>query len=93
MAKDVQVYCQQCTTCQQTKFPNPGRASMCNIPIGQLWEMLAADILELPVSRQNHHYLATTPIATTPIPTPCHHPHSVLGVVARGAGYPGKKTY
>ena len=57
MAKDVQLYCQQHTTCQQAKLPNPARVPMCNIPIGQPWEMLAADILEVPVSRQNHHYL------------------------------------
>ena len=57
MAKDVQRYCQQCTTCQQAKLPNPNRAPMCNIPIGKPWEMLAADILEVPVSRQNHRYL------------------------------------
>ena len=57
MAKDVQLYCQQCTTCQQAKLPNPVRASMCNIPIGKPWEMLAADILEVPVSRKNHRYL------------------------------------
>ena len=57
MAKDVQLYCQQCTTCQQAKLPNPCHAPMCNIPIGKPWEMLAADILEVPVSRQNHRYL------------------------------------
>ena len=48
MAKDVQLYCQQCTTCQQAKLPNPAWVPM---PIGQ------ADILEVPVSRQNHRYL------------------------------------
>ena len=57
MAKDVQLYCQQCTTCQQAKLPNPVQTSMCNIPIGKPWEMLAADILEVPVSRKNHRYL------------------------------------
>ena len=57
MAKDIQLYCQQCTTCLQAKLPNPVRAPMCNIPIGQPWEMLVADILEVPVSRQNHRYL------------------------------------
>ena len=57
MAKDVQRYCQQCTTYQQAKLPNPNRAPMCNISIGKPWEMLAADILEVPVSRQNHCYL------------------------------------
>ena len=44
MAKDVQLYCQQCTTFQQTKLPNPVQAPLCNIPIGKPWEMLAADI-------------------------------------------------
>ena len=57
MARDVQLYCQQCTICQQAKLPNPSCAPMCNIPIGKPWEMLAADILEVPVSCQNHRYL------------------------------------
>ena len=54
---NVQLYCQQCTTCQQAKLPNPGRAPLCNIPIGKPWEMLTADILEVPMSRKNHRYL------------------------------------
>ena len=57
MAKHVQLYCQQCTTCQQAKLPNPVQAPMCNIPIGKPWEMLATDILEVTVSRKNHRYL------------------------------------
>ena len=54
---DVQLYCQQCTTCQQAKLSNPVQVPLCNIPIGKPWEMLAADILEVPVSRNNHCYL------------------------------------
>ena len=53
MAKGVQVYCQQHTTCRQAKLPNPVWASMCNnTPIGKPWEMLAADIFKVPVSHK-----------------------------------------
>ena len=49
MANDVQRYCQECNTCQKSKLPSPTRAPLVNIPIGNLWEMLAVDILEVPV--------------------------------------------
>ena len=53
MARDVDAYCRQCTMCQQA----PTRAPLTNIPIGQPWEMIAVDILEVPVSCQNNRYL------------------------------------
>ena len=39
----------------QTSLSNP--STLVNIPIGNPREMLAVDILEVPVSRNNHHYL------------------------------------
>ena len=57
MASDVQQYCQECNTCQQSKLTSPIRAPLSNIPIGNPWEMLAVDILEVPVSRNNYRYL------------------------------------
>ena len=57
MARDVDAYCRQCTMCQQAKLPSPTRAPLTNIPIGQPWEMIAVDILEVPVSCQNNRYL------------------------------------
>ena len=57
MAADVQKYCQECSTCQTSKLPSPTRAPMVNTPIGNPWEMLAVDILEVPISRNNHRYL------------------------------------
>ena len=57
MAADVQKYCQGCSTCQTSKLPSPTRAPMVNTPIGNPWEMLAVDILEVPISRNNHRYL------------------------------------
>ena len=57
MANDVQRYCQECNTCQKSKLPSPTRAPLVNIPIGNPWEMLAVDNLEVPVSCNNHRYL------------------------------------
>ena len=57
MAVDVQKYCQECSTCQTSKLPSPTPAQMVNTPIGNPWEMLAVDILEVPLSRNNHRYL------------------------------------
>jgi len=57
MASDVQRYCQECSTCQQSKLISPIQAPLSNILIGNPWEMLAVDILEVPVSCNNHCYL------------------------------------
>ena len=48
MAKDVEQYCKQCSTCQQSKLPMPQRAPLHNISIGQPWQMVAVDILQVP---------------------------------------------
>ena len=57
MAKDVQLYCTNCTVCQKTKLPLPPLAPLVNTPIGKPWQMLAIDILEVPVSPNNNCYL------------------------------------
>ena len=57
MAKDVEEYCKQCSTCQQSKLPMPQRAPLQNIPIGQPWQMIAVDILQVPMSTNNNRYL------------------------------------
>ena len=57
MAQNVAKYCRQCTVCQQAKLPAPTPAPLTNVPIGGPWQMLAADILEVPVSRHNNRYL------------------------------------
>jgi len=35
----------------------PTKVPLTNIPIGQLWEMVAVDILQLPLSSQHNKYL------------------------------------
>ena len=50
MARDVEQYCRSCTTCQQSKLSMPPRAPLQNIPIGQPWQMVAVDILQVPLS-------------------------------------------
>ena len=57
MAQDVAKYCKQCSVCQQAKLPTPTPAPLSNVPIGGPWQMLAADILEVSVSRCNNRYL------------------------------------
>ena len=57
MAQAVCQYCNQFVVCQQTKLPTPTSAPMTNVPIGEPWQMLAADILEVPISRHHNRYL------------------------------------
>ena len=57
MAQDVEQYCRSCTTCQQSKLSMPLHAPLQNIPIGQPWQMVAVDILQVPLSTNNNRYL------------------------------------
>ena len=57
MAKDVDEYCRQCSICQQSKLSMPQCAALQNIPIGQPWQMIVVDILKVPLSTNNNHYL------------------------------------
>ena len=57
MALDVERHCKECTVCQQTKPTMPMRMQMTNVPIGRLWQMIAMDILEVPVLYNNNRYL------------------------------------
>ena len=57
MTQDVEGYCRQCEVCQENKLPAPQKASMINTPIGRPWEMIAVDILEVPISLNNNRYL------------------------------------
>ena len=50
MSADVERYCRECTRCQQSKLPAPTRAPLTPIPIGQPWQMIGVDILEVPMS-------------------------------------------
>ena len=55
--QDIDKYCQECTVCQRTKPPTPTKAPLTSVPIGRPWEMIAVDILEVPVSQHNNRYL------------------------------------
>lgn len=57
MANDVEQYCRECTKCQQAKPPAPVRAPLKNVPVGRPWQMVAVDILEVPLSSCNNRYL------------------------------------
>ena len=57
MLQDIEQYCQTCCICQASKPPVPPKAALMNIPFGRPWEMVAVDILQLPVSCHNNKYL------------------------------------
>ena len=57
MTRDVECYCRNCTTCQKSKLSLPPRAPLQNMPIGQPWQMVAVDILQVPLSTNNNRYL------------------------------------
>ena len=57
MSDDVNSYCRQCTTCQATKLPTPTPAPLTNTLIGRPWQMVAVDVLEVPMSYRQNCYL------------------------------------
>ena len=57
MLHDITEYCENCSVCQASKLPSPQKAPLINIPVGKPWQMIAVDILQVPLSSQNNHYL------------------------------------
>ena len=57
MAQDVEKHCRECLTCQKSKLPKPTKAPLVSMPIGKPWQMVAVDILEVPVSNKGNRYL------------------------------------
>ena len=57
MLQDIETHCRQCHICQSSKLTAPTRAPLLNVPVGQPWQMVAVDILEVPVSYRNNRYL------------------------------------
>ncbi|KAL5479377.1 hypothetical protein EMCRGX_G022895 [Ephydatia muelleri] len=57
MAQDVDRHCRECQKCQCSKLCTPTRAPLHNLPIGRPWQMVAIDVLQVPVSTNNNKYL------------------------------------
>ena len=57
MATDIHQYCTQCTICQQSKLSRPQKAPLQTVPIGRPWQMVAVDVLEVPISTSQNRYL------------------------------------
>ena len=57
MLHDITEYCENCSVCQASKQPSPQKAPLINIPVGKPWQMIAVDILQVPLSSQNNRYL------------------------------------
>ena len=57
MHNEVKEFCKNCVLCQRSKLPNPTPAPLTSMPIGRSWEMIAVDILEVPMSTNGNRYL------------------------------------
>ena len=57
MAADVCAYCESCDRCHRVKDPPPTRIPLITTPIGRPWEMIAVDVLKLPISANGNKYL------------------------------------
>ena len=57
MAKHVKEHYRQCIVCQKSKLPMTQRAPLQNVSIGQPWQMIAIDLLKVPLSTNNNQYL------------------------------------
>ncbi|KAL5477980.1 hypothetical protein EMCRGX_G024851 [Ephydatia muelleri] len=53
MTRDVNHHCITCEKCQAAKLNSACKAPMQNVPVGLLWQMVAVDILEVPLSIQD----------------------------------------
>ena len=57
-SKDVVEYIKACDKCQHYRKPNRSeRANLQSIPVGRPFEMVAMDILELPVTKRGNKYV------------------------------------
>ena len=57
MLQDIDRYCKKCIICKASKSSAPQKAPLINIPIGKPWEMVAVDILQVPLLSRNNQYL------------------------------------
>jgi len=57
LLQDVNQYCSKCVTCQSAKPPAPQKAPLNSVSIGKPWELVAMDILQVPLSCPNNLYI------------------------------------
>ena len=55
MSVDVETYCCERVVCQSCKLPSPQKAPLSSVPVDKPREMVAVDVLEVPISYQNNH--------------------------------------
>ena len=57
IGKDVHNYCTHCVTCQHTKAVSTQPAPLHPVVASRPWELVAVDILKVPMSHQGHQYM------------------------------------
>ena len=57
MTTDTQKYCDSCDSCHQSKPTLPQPVPLVSTPIGKPWEMIAVDVLQVPLSNKGNSYL------------------------------------
>ena len=77
MAQDVEKHCRECQICQHSKLTLPSKAPLVSTPIENPWQMIAVDILTVPVSTQGNKYLLVVRAGATILQVVrlnlCHH--------------------
>uniref|UniRef100_A0A5S6QAZ4 RNA-directed DNA polymerase n=1 Tax=Trichuris muris TaxID=70415 RepID=A0A5S6QAZ4_TRIMR len=57
MTKDIENYCRSCETCQAFKPNRPAPIPMQSMPIGDIWDSIAVDVLEVPINKYGNRYI------------------------------------
>ena len=57
IGKDVSRYCNRCLTCQRTKAPATHPAPLQPVVASRPWELVAVDVLKVPMSHQGSQYI------------------------------------
>ena len=57
MGKGVNTYCSHCVTCQRAKATAFRQAPLQPVVASRPWELVAVDILKVPMSRQGNQYM------------------------------------
>ncbi|KHJ42508.1 hypothetical protein D918_07430 [Trichuris suis] len=57
MIRDIEDYCRSCEICQAFKPSRPAPVPLQSMPIGDVWESVAVDVLEVPVNKYGNRYI------------------------------------
>ena len=71
IGRDVSRYCNRCLTCQRTKAPATHPAPLQPVVARRPWELVAVDVLKVPMSHQGSQYIFVVQGPSGPLPYLC----------------------